>query len=77
MHFSHQGPVVQSVVSIMSSLVVKMLTVAASTVSYSQVFLLKTLSSLLFTFFSKNISIYAIFNDKKFNETLNNNIISF
>ena len=28
-------------------------------------------------FFSKNISIYAIFNDKSFNDTLTNNILSF
>ena len=35
------GPVVQSTVSLMSSLVVKMLIVLVSTVSNSQVFLLK------------------------------------
>ena len=28
-------------------------------------------------FFSKNISVYAIFNDKSFNVTLTNNIVSF
>ena len=28
-------------------------------------------------FFSKNISIYAIFNDQNFNDTLTNNIVSF
>ena len=38
--FYHQGPVVQSVVSLTNSLVVKMLTVLVSTISYSQVFLL-------------------------------------
>ena len=37
----HQGPVLQIIVSLMSSLVVKMLTVLVSTVSNSQVFLLK------------------------------------
>ena len=31
----------------------------------------------LLTFFSKNISIYAIFNDQSFNNTLSNDIISF
>ena len=31
----------------------------------------------LLTFFSKNISIYAIFNDQSFNNTLTNNIVSF
>ena len=36
-----QGPVVQSIVSLTSSLVVKMLTVLVSKISYSQVFLLK------------------------------------
>ena len=28
-------------------------------------------------FFSKNISIYAIFNDQSFNDTLTNDIVSF
>ena len=28
-------------------------------------------------FFSKNISIYAIFNDQSFNDMLTNNIVSF
>ena len=31
----------------------------------------------LHTFFSKNISIYAIFNDQSFNSILTNDIISF
>ena len=31
----------------------------------------------LLTFFSKNICIYATFNDQSFNDTLINNIISF
>ena len=77
------GQVIQSVVSLMSSLVVKMLTVLVSTVSNSQVFLLeKNVSSFCkcksYThFFSKNIIIYAIFNDQCFNDTLTNNIVSF
>ena len=37
---NNQGPVVQSVVVLMSSLVVKMLTVPVSTISNAQVFLL-------------------------------------
>ena len=37
----NQGPVVQSIVSLTISLVVKMLTVLVSTISNSQVFLLK------------------------------------
>ena len=36
-----QGPVVQSIISLISSLVAKMLTVLVSTISNSQVFLLK------------------------------------
>ena len=31
----------------------------------------------LLTFFSKNISIYAIFNDQSFNNTLTKDIVSF
>ena len=31
----------------------------------------------LLTFFSKNISMQAIFDDKSFNDTLTNNIVSF
>ena len=41
MQESNQGPVFQSVVSLTSSLVVKMLTVLVSTILNSQVFLLK------------------------------------
>ena len=28
-------------------------------------------------FFSKNISIYALFNDQSFNDTLTNDVVSF
>ena len=31
----------------------------------------------LLTFFSKNLSIYAILNDQSFNDTLTNDIVSF
>ena len=64
-----QGPFVQSVVNLMSSLRVKVLTVLVSTISNSQVFLLKK--------FSKTINTYAIFNDQRFNNMLTNGIISF
>ena len=61
---------------------VKMLTVLVSTISNSQVFLLKNVSSFCICksyshFFSKNISVYAIFNDQSFNDTLTNDIVSF
>ena len=71
----HLGPVVQSIVSLTSSLVVKMLTVLVSTILNSQVFLLKNVSSFCkcksYSHFSrKNIRVYAIFNDQSFNEKL-------
>ena len=77
-----QGPVVQSIISLTSLLAVKMLTVLVSTihVSNSQVFLLEKCEWLLQSyshFFSKNISVYALFNDQSFNDILTNNIISF
>ena len=80
--FIIQGPVVQSIVSLMSSLVVKMLTIQVSTISNSQIFLLENLSSFCKCksyshFFCKNNSVYAILNDHSFNDTLTNDIISF
>ena len=57
---------------------VKMLTVLVSTISNSQVFLLKKCECKSYThFFSKTISIYAIFNDQTFNDTLTNDIVTF
>ena len=70
------GPVVKSIISLTSSLVVKMFTVLVSTVSNSEVFLLKKCEKPL-TFFSKNIRVYAIFNDQSFNDTLTKDIVSF
>ena len=80
--WSIQGPVVQSIVSLINSLVVKLLTVLVSIISNSQVFLLKKCEYLLktqklLTFFSKNISTYAIFNYQSFKGTLTNDVISF
>ena len=63
----HQGPVVQNIISLMSLLVVKRLTAPVSTVSNSKLFLLKKCSYSHFC--SKNISIYAIFNDQSFYNT--------
>ena len=53
---------------------VKMLTVLRSTISNSQVFLLKNEMQSYSHFFSKNISIYAIFNDQSFNNMFTNDI---
>ena len=59
-----------------------MLTVLVSTISNSQVFLLKTWvafanAKATHIFFSKNISVYAIFNDQSFNDTLTDDIVCF
>ena len=77
-------PVVQSIISLTSSLVVKILTILVCTISNSQVFLLKKnvssfckCKSYSHFFPSKNISVYAIFNDQSFNDTLTNDIVSF
>ena len=62
---------------------VKILTFLVSTMSNTQVFFAeKNVSSFCKCksyshFFSKNISIYATFNDQNFNDTLTNNIVSF
>ena len=75
---NHQGPIVQSVVSLTSLLVVKRLTGLVSTISYLQLFLLKKVNAkATHIFFRQNISVYAIFDDQRFNDTLTNNIISF
>ena len=72
------GQVVQSFISLTSSLVVKTLTVLGSTISNSQVFLLKKCECKSYLhFFSKNISVYAISNDQSLNDTLSNDIVSF
>ena len=59
-----------------------MLTVLVSTISNSQVFCWKNVSSFCECkryshFFTKNISVYAVFNDQSFNDTLTNDIVSF
>ena len=73
---SYQGPLVQNIVSLTSSLVVKILIVLVSTISNSQVFLLKKKNVSSFCkcknylhFFSKNTSTYAIFNNQRFKDT--------
>ena len=79
---ANQGSVVQSIVSLTSSWVVKTLTVLVSTIFKSQVFLLKNVSSFCKCksyshFFQQNISVYAIFNDQSLNDTSTNDIASF
>ena len=67
---------IQSIVSLDSSLVVKMLSVLVSTISNSQVLLLKKMwvafafAKATHIFFSKNISVHAIFHDQSLNKML-------
>ena len=78
------GPVVQSIVSLTSSLVVKMLTVLrlAITIPYSQVFFAEKMWVAFANakgthIFSSKILTYDIFDDQSFNDTLTNAIVSF
>ena len=77
------GPVVESIISLTSALVAKMLIVLVSTLSNSQLFLLKKNVSCFCKckssshFFSRNIRVYAIFNNQSFNDTLTKYIVSF
>ena len=60
-----------------------MLTVLIRTISNSQVFLMKKMRVAFYKcksylhFFSKNISLHAIFNDQNFNNRLTNDIVYF
>ena len=60
----------------MNLLVVKMSTVLVSTVSNSQLFLLKKCDSHLF-YSAKILAYMPLFNDQSFNNTLINDIVSF
>ena len=78
-HIGNQSPHVQNIVSLKSSLVAKILTVLVrtpGTISNSQVFRLKIVSSFSH-FFQQNISVYGIFNDQSFRDTFTNDIVSF
>ena len=85
-------PVVQNIISLTSSLVIKMLTILVSKTSNLQVFLLKkkckSYSHLqmqkLLTFFSAKILAYIPYlmiltkvNDQSFNDTLTNDVVNF
>ena len=82
-YLSKLGPVVQSIVSLTSSLVVKNVNCSSKyNIEFMGIFAEKNVSSLCKCksyshFFSKNISVYAIFNYQSFNDTLTNDIISF
>ena len=71
---SDQGPVVQSMVSLMNVLMTNSLTAVAKVFSNTLIFLLQK----LLTFFSaKNINVFAIFQDRNFNVMLANTLIKF
>ena len=58
----------------MSSLVVKMLSSSKYNTKFTGIFAENKSYS---HFFSKNISVYVIFNDQSFNDMLTNSIVSF
>ena len=82
-HLVEIGTIVQTEFRFTSSLVVKMLAVVVSTISNSQVFCWKKMcvafahAKATHIFFSKNISVYAIFNDQSFSDALTNGMVSF
>ena len=73
---NHQGPVVQSVVSLTSSLRVILLTILAYSIYNILIFLLKKCKSYSH-FFSKKIQHICISLDVNFNKALTNDIVSF
>ena len=78
--FSHKflGPVVQSVVSLTSSLRVIPLTVLVVSVHNILIFFAKNVSSLSYShFFSKKFQHICVSLDVNFNESLTNDIVSF
>ena len=77
--FEYLDPVVQSIVSLMSLLVAKMFTVLGKyNIQVTGIFDEKMrVAKANSHFFIKNISVYAIFNDQRFNDMLTNDIVSF
>ena len=65
------GPVVQSIVSLKSSFMTNSLTVVAKIFSNALIFSLQNVTH----FFSKNINVFVIFQDRNFNFTLANNFV--
>ena len=72
-----QGPVVQSVVSLTSSLRVISLTVLADSIYNILIFFAEKALQKLLTFFSKKFQYICISLDVNFNESLTNAIVSF
>ena len=81
-HCDHLRAIVQNVVSLTSSLVVKMLTFLVNKISNSVIFAEKKWVAFANTkathiISAKIISVYAIFNDQSFSDTLTNDIVCF
>ena len=71
-NIQNKGPIVLRIIRLTSLLVVKMLTILVSRISYLHIFLLKTVSSFRkYKSYShslaKILSVYAVFNDQSFN----------
>ena len=83
-HISYQGPIVQSIVGLRSSLLTNTLTVVTKVIPINSYFCCKNVSSFCMQwksyshfFFSKNINLFAIFQDRNLNITLANNFAKF
>ena len=70
----NQGLVVQSIISLMNSLAV---VAGIFKYWYIDIYAAKNVMQKLLTFFSKNINVYAIFQDRNFDVTLANNFGKF
>ena len=82
MRYSVQGPVVQSIVSLTSSLIINLLTVVANIFKYIDIFAAKmwvafAMQKLLTFLQQKNINVFAIFQDRNFIIMLANNFVKF
>ena len=75
-HVAHQGPVVQSVVSLTNSLRVISLTVLADSIHNILIFFAEKMQKLL-TFFSKKFQHIYVSLDVNFNKSLTKDVISF
>ena len=77
------GSVVQSIVSLTDTFVVKMLATLVSAIPNSQIFCWKKMwvvslnAKATHIFFSKSINVYANVNDQSVDDTLINDIVSF
>ena len=73
----YQDPVVQSVVSLISSLRVISLTVLVDSIYNILIFFAENVSSLYSHFFSKKIQHIRVSLDVNFNKSLTNDVVSF